>query len=190
MQPSRAHFRALCLCRCDCPDQKTINTTWPGVPALPDDLVSNYGVEMAGEFLVQRPQDGVTGETAAIFPTASDYHLVCLQHDGSAGGWLCPGAAHTGCEQSDWGRHLPAAQGLSSVAQLVSASQHGLSFEGIEPSWDRVCLQHKGSNCGWRCIILAGGAHGVAAGVQGQGLSRWLAGVCILASVLQAMFLQ
>eukprot|EP00891_Asterochloris_glomerata_P006250 jgi/Astpho2/6250/fgenesh1_pg.00088_%23_59_t len=71
--------------RCDCPDQKTINTTWPGVPVLPDDLVSNYGVEMTGEFLVQRPQDGVTGETAAIFPTASDYHLVCLQHDGSAG---------------------------------------------------------------------------------------------------------
>lgn len=56
------------------------------MPVLPDDLVSNYGVEMTGEFLVQRPQDGVTGETAAIFPTASDYHLVCLQHDGSAGG--------------------------------------------------------------------------------------------------------
>ena len=83
--PRRPRFRSLCFCRCDCPDQKTINTTWPGVPVLPDDLVSNYGVEMTGEFLVQRPQDGVTGETAAIFPTASDYHLVCLQHDGSAG---------------------------------------------------------------------------------------------------------
>ena len=151
-QSSATRFRSLCLCRCDCPDQKTINTTWPGVPDLPDDLVSNYGVDMVGEFLVQRPQDGVTGETAAIFPTASDYHLVCLQHDGSAGGWLCLGAVHVGCGQSDWGRHLPAAQGLSPVAQLVGVFQNEVSFEGMEISWDAVSLQHKGSASGWHCI--------------------------------------
>ncbi len=39
---------------------------------------------MVGEFLVTRPEDGVIGETPDIFPTASDYHLVCLQHDDSA----------------------------------------------------------------------------------------------------------
>ena len=77
---------------------------------------------MAGEFLVQRPQDGVTGETAAIFPTASDYHLVCLQHDGSAGGWVCPGAVHTGCGWSDWGL----ASACSSKAEL-SGSAGGVS---------------------------------------------------------------
>ncbi len=27
---------------------------------------------------------GVLGETPQIFPAASDYHLVCLQHDDSA----------------------------------------------------------------------------------------------------------
>ncbi|KAL0051929.1 hypothetical protein WJX82_004666 [Trebouxia sp. C0006] len=74
--------------RCDCPNQKTINSSWPGTPSLPVtstfNFTNNFGVVMTGEFLVERPQDGVTGETAALFPTASDYHLVCLQHDDSA----------------------------------------------------------------------------------------------------------
>ena len=39
---------------------------------------------MVGEFLVSRPEDGVIEETPDIFPAASDYHLVCLQHDDSA----------------------------------------------------------------------------------------------------------
>ncbi len=39
---------------------------------------------MVGEFLVTRPEDGVVGETPELFPAASDYHLVCLQHDDSA----------------------------------------------------------------------------------------------------------
>jgi hypothetical protein len=39
---------------------------------------------MVGEFLVTRPEDGVVGETPDLFPAASDYHLVCLQHDDSA----------------------------------------------------------------------------------------------------------
>ncbi|KAA6417156.1 MAG: hypothetical protein FRX49_12911 [Trebouxia sp. A1-2] len=74
--------------RCDCPNQKAINSSWPGTPSLPVtstfNFTNNFGVVMTGEFLVERPQDGVTGETAALFPTASDYHLVCLQHDDSA----------------------------------------------------------------------------------------------------------
>ena len=37
---------------------------------------------MVGEFLVTRPEDGIVGETPD--PAASDYHLVCLQHDDSA----------------------------------------------------------------------------------------------------------
>jgi len=34
---------------------------------------------MQGQFLVARPADGVAGETPAIYPNASDYHLLCLQ---------------------------------------------------------------------------------------------------------------
>ena len=61
-----------------------MNASWPGVPALPQTYIDNYGVEMTGQFLVQRPQDGVVGETPNLYPLASDYHLVCLQHDDSA----------------------------------------------------------------------------------------------------------
>jgi hypothetical protein len=39
---------------------------------------------MKGQFLVTRPIDGVKGEGKDLFPTASDYHLICLQHDDSA----------------------------------------------------------------------------------------------------------
>lgn len=31
-----------------------------------------------------RPEGGVKGESKDLFPTVSDYHLVCLQHDDSA----------------------------------------------------------------------------------------------------------
>ncbi|BDA51523.1 hypothetical protein COCOBI_19-0790 [Coccomyxa sp. Obi] len=71
--------------RCDCPNHKTVNASWPGYPALPQgNFVDSYEVRMVGEFLVSRPEDGVIGETPDIFPAASDYHLVCLQHDDSA----------------------------------------------------------------------------------------------------------
>ena len=66
--------------RCDCPNHKTINAPWPGTPALPAGaFAADYGVRLTGQFLVSRPADGVTGETPAIFPNASDYHLLCLQ---------------------------------------------------------------------------------------------------------------
>ena len=72
-------------CRCDCPNHETVNTSWPGYPSLPDgQYINNYGVNMTGQFLVSRPSSGVIGETPEIYPTASDYHLVCLQHDDSA----------------------------------------------------------------------------------------------------------
>ncbi|CAL8465732.1 g5268 [Coccomyxa elongata] len=71
--------------RCDCPNHKTVNASWPGYPALPQgNFIDSYEVRMVGEFLVTRPEDGVIGETPDIFPAASDYHLVCLQHDDSA----------------------------------------------------------------------------------------------------------
>ncbi|KAK9813313.1 hypothetical protein WJX72_012358 [[Myrmecia] bisecta] len=73
--------------RCDCPNHRSVNSSWASLPPLPGGdkaFVNNFGVMMTGEFLVMRPADGVTGETAALFPTASDYHLVCLQHDDSA----------------------------------------------------------------------------------------------------------
>ena len=47
-------------------------------------MASNFGAALAGQFLVSRPPGGVAGEGADLFPTASDYHLVCLQHDGAA----------------------------------------------------------------------------------------------------------
>ncbi len=68
------------LCRCDCPNHKTVNAPWPGMPQLPAGVFANdFGVRMKGQFLVARPADGVVGETPAIFPNASDYHLLCLQ---------------------------------------------------------------------------------------------------------------
>jgi len=70
--------------RCDCPNHKVSNTTWPGTPALPGGLASNFGAALTGQFLVSRPAGGVAGEGPDLFPTASDYHLVCLQHDGAA----------------------------------------------------------------------------------------------------------
>lgn len=71
--------------RCDCPNQKTVNGSWPGYPPLPQgEFIDAYGVRMVGQFLVTRPADGVIGETKDLFPAASDYHLVCLQHDDSA----------------------------------------------------------------------------------------------------------
>ena len=71
--------------RCDCPNHKAVNASWPGVPALPAGaFLDDYGVRLAGQFLVTRPEDGVLGETPALFPAASDHHLVCLQHDDSA----------------------------------------------------------------------------------------------------------
>jgi hypothetical protein len=69
--------------RCDCPNHKVSNTTWPGTPSLAPALASNFGVTLAGQFLVSRPAGGVAGEGPDLFPTASDYHLVCLQHDGA-----------------------------------------------------------------------------------------------------------
>ncbi|KAK9833430.1 hypothetical protein WJX81_004558 [Elliptochloris bilobata] len=73
------------LQRCDCPNHKAVDAPWPGTPALPAGAFSSdYGVRMKGQFLVARPADGVVGETPAIFPNASDYHLLCLQHDDSA----------------------------------------------------------------------------------------------------------
>ena len=74
-----------CARRCDCPNHKAENASWPGAPALPAEaFLDDYRVRMAGQFLVARPQDGVLGETAVLFPAASDYHLLCLQHDDSA----------------------------------------------------------------------------------------------------------
>lgn len=71
--------------RCDCPNHETVNASWPGYPSLPPQgYINNYGVRMTGQFLVERPSSGVIGETPAIYPTASDYHLICLQHDDSA----------------------------------------------------------------------------------------------------------
>jgi hypothetical protein len=70
--------------RCDCPNHKVSNATWPGTPTLPGGLASNFGAALTGQFLVSRPPGGVAGEGPDLFPTASDYHLVCLQHDGAA----------------------------------------------------------------------------------------------------------
>ncbi len=73
------------LCRCDCPNHKTGSSAWPGSPSLPyGQFNTNYGVVFKGQFLVSRPEGGVKGETKDLFPTVSDYHLVCLQHDDSA----------------------------------------------------------------------------------------------------------
>ena len=69
---------------CDCPNHKIANGTWPGAPSLPTSLTTDYGVELSGEFLVERPPGGVAGEGPDLFPTASDYHLVCLQHNDAA----------------------------------------------------------------------------------------------------------
>ena len=45
--------------RCDCPNHKTVNASWPGYPALPvGSFVDAYGVRMVGQFLVTRPEDG------------------------------------------------------------------------------------------------------------------------------------
>ena len=80
--------------RCDCPCHKTINAPWPGTPALPaGQFAADYGVRLAGQFLVSRPADGVVGETPAIFPNASDYHLLCLQ----ARHPMCGGVCHAIC---------------------------------------------------------------------------------------------
>ncbi len=47
------------LYRCDCPNHKTVNASWPGYPALPvGSFVDAYGVRMVGQFLVTRPEDG------------------------------------------------------------------------------------------------------------------------------------
>ena len=47
------------LRRCDCPNHKTVNASWPGYPALPvGSFVDSYGVRMVGQFLVTRPEDG------------------------------------------------------------------------------------------------------------------------------------
>ena len=78
-------FHCARACRCDCPNHKAVNASWPGAPALPAGaFLDDYRVRMAGQFLVARPEDGVLGETAALFPAASDHHLLCLQHDDSA----------------------------------------------------------------------------------------------------------
>ena len=46
-------------CRCDCPNHKSVNATWPGYPPLPvGSFVDAYGVRMVGQFLVERPEDG------------------------------------------------------------------------------------------------------------------------------------
>lgn len=71
--------------RCDCPNHRAPGGVWPGAPALPSSLAaSGYGAALEGQVLVSRPAGGVDGETKDLFPTASDYHLVCLQHDGAA----------------------------------------------------------------------------------------------------------
>lgn len=71
--------------RCDCPNQKKGSGAWPGSPPLPSgQFVTNYGVVFKGQFLVTRPDGGVKGESKDLFPTVSDYHLICLQHDDSA----------------------------------------------------------------------------------------------------------
>lgn len=71
--------------RCDCPNHRAPGGVWPGSPALPTTLAaSGYGATLDGQVLVSRPPGGVDGETQDLFPTASDYHLVCLQHDGAA----------------------------------------------------------------------------------------------------------
>lgn len=61
-------------------------------------MVLGLQVRMVGEFLVTRPEDGVIGETPDIFPAASDYHLVCLQHDDSAS-MIIDGAHNQACSQ-------------------------------------------------------------------------------------------
>lgn len=82
--------------RCDCPNQRTTAATpWPGTPALPESFVgsgsssssssaSGFGARMTGQVAIARPAAGVAGEGPELFPTASDYHLVCLQHDDAA----------------------------------------------------------------------------------------------------------
>ena len=59
--------------RCDCPNHKTVNASWPGYPALPvGSFVDAYGVRMVGQFLVTRPEDGE--------PDPPD--MLTLQHEG------------------------------------------------------------------------------------------------------------
>ena len=70
--------------RCDCPNHRAPTPPWPGAPALPPTLGPRFGVSMTGQVLVARPPGGVAGEGGDLFPTASDYHLACLQHDGAA----------------------------------------------------------------------------------------------------------
>ena len=76
--------------RCDCPNQRTTAAApWPGSPALPDAFSaasspSGFGARLTGQVAVSRPAAGVAGEGPDLFPTASDYHLVCLQHDDAA----------------------------------------------------------------------------------------------------------
>ena len=83
-RPTRFSSLSLFFHSCDCPNHKVSNATWPGTPALAPALASNFGAVLAGQFLVSRPAGGVSGEGPDLFPTASDYHLVCLQHDGAA----------------------------------------------------------------------------------------------------------
>jgi len=75
--------------RCDCPSQRTAAAApWPGSPALPETFGGSpppgFGARLTGQVAVARPAAGVSGEGPELFPAASDYHLVCLQHDGAA----------------------------------------------------------------------------------------------------------
>lgn len=75
--------------RCDCPNQRTTAATpWPGTPALPETFAASspagFGARLTGQVAISRPVAGVAGEGPDLFPTASDYHLVCLQHDDAA----------------------------------------------------------------------------------------------------------
>ena len=104
---------------CDCPNHKVSNTTWPGTPALAPSLASNFGAALTGQFLVSRPAGGVAGEGPDLFPTASDYHLVCLQHDGAASLTVDGAAVYEG--------------GLSAEAAAGESKDEGESEVGSTP---------------------------------------------------------
>ncbi|KAK9918667.1 hypothetical protein WJX75_005803 [Coccomyxa subellipsoidea] len=123
--------------RCDCPNHKTVNASWPGYPPLPQgNFINSYGARMVGEFLVTRPEDGVVGETPESFPAASDYHLVCLQHDDSAE-MIIEGSSYY---SSDSNTSTPAGFKQYCVPVSLAPGWHGLELRYSKAPLDRTSV--------------------------------------------------